>query len=342
MKAVLSSAGTLKRNHLDWAEDLILMKAMKDLNMPKFIKDDSILFEGLLKDLFPDLVSDVPEKGGDTVREIMKNMGLKVLDGQVIKVLQMYEVMNIRHCTMICGPPMSGKSIIIDILRNVFQKFKSIDNMVTYLINPKAQSVPRLFGKKNEISDDFEIGILSNIFQIANAPLPNNGKSELRWIILDGDVDPLWIEKLNSVMDDSKQLTLENKDRILMQSYCSMLVEAFNIHHASPATVSRLGMIYVDSSLLHGDAVYYKWLEAKDPKEWDETIKGYMNDNYTRMMPPCLKYILKGAKGNEEEGIPFKLIVPQYEAAIVNQLTNLIDSCLIDLESIPSEAAQLE
>ena len=342
MKAVLSSAGTLKRNHLDWAEDLILMKAMKDLNMPKFIKDDSILFEGLLKDLFPDLVSDVPEKGGDTVREIMKTMGLKVLDGQVVKVLQMYEVMNIRHCTMICGPPMSGKSIIIDILRNVFQKFKSIDNMVSYLINPKAQSVPRLFGKKNEISDDFEIGILSNIFQIANAPLPNNGKSELRWIILDGDVDPLWIEKLNSVMDDSKQLTLENKDRILMQSYCSMLVEAYNIHHASPATVSRLGMIYVDSSLLHGDAVYYKWLEAKDPKEWDETIKGYMNDNYTRMMPPCLKYILKGAKGNEEEGIPFKLIVPQYEAAIVNQLTNLLDSCLVDLEVLPSEAAQLE
>ena len=342
MKAVLSSAGTLKRNHLDWAEDLILMKAMKDLNMPKFIKDDSILFEGLLKDLFPDLVSDVPEKGGDTVREIMKTMGLKVLDGQVIKVLQMYEVMNIRHCTMICGPPMSGKSIIIDILRNVFQKFKNIDNMVSYLINPKAQSVPRLFGKKNEISDDFEIGILSNIFQIANAPLPNNGKSELRWIILDGDVDPLWIEKLNSVMDDSKQLTLENKDRILMQSYCSMLVEAYNIHHASPATVSRLGMIYVDSSLLHGDAVYYKWLEAKDPKEWDETIKGYMNDNYTRMMPPCLKYILKGAKGNEEEGIPFKLIVPQYEAAIVNQLTNLLDSCLVDLEVLPSEAAQLE
>ena len=343
MKAVLSSAGTLKRNNLEMKEDLILMKAMKDLNMPKFIRDDSILFEGLLKDLFPDLdSSELKERGEEVVQEVMKNMGLKVLDGQVLKVLQMYEVMNIRHCTMICGPPMSGKSVIIDILRNVFQKFKKIDNMVTYLINPKAQSVPRLFGKKNEISDDFEIGILSNIFQIANSPLPSNGKSELRWIILDGDVDPLWIEKLNSVMDDSKQLTLENKDRILMQSYCSMLVEAFNIHHASPATISRLGMIYVDSSLLHGDAVFYKWLEAKDPKEWDETIKGYMNDNYTRMMPPCLKYVLKGAKGTEEEGIPFKLIVPQYEAAIVNQLTNLIDSMLVDIETVPSEAAQLE
>jgi dynein heavy chain len=202
MKAVLSSAGTLKRENLEMQEDLILMKAMKDLNMPKFIKDDAILFEGLLKDLFPDLdSSQLKEEGEDVVKEIMKTMGLKVLDGQVLKVLQMYEVMNIRHCTMICGPPMAGKSVIVDVLRNVFQKFKNVDNMITYLINPKAQSVPRLYGKKNEISDDFEIGILSNIFQIANAPLPNN-KSELRWIILDGDVDPLWIEKLNSVMDD--------------------------------------------------------------------------------------------------------------------------------------------
>ena len=343
MKAVLSSAGTLKRDNLEMVEDLILLKAMKDLNMPKFIKDDAILFEGLLKDLFPDIdSSQLKEEGEDTVKEVMKTLGYKVLDGQVLKVLQMYEVMNIRHCTMICGPPMSGKSCIIDVLKNVFQKFKNIDNMVTYLINPKAQSVPRLYGKKNEISDDFEIGILSNIFQIANSPLPNNNKTELRWIILDGDVDPLWIEKLNSVMDDSKQLTLENKDRILMQKYCSLLVEAYNIHHASPATVSRLGMIYVDTSLLHGDAIFYKWIEAKDPKEWDETLKGYMNDNYNRVMPACLKYILKGAKGNEEEGIPFKLIVPQYEASIVNQLCNLLDSLLYDLETIPSESSQIE
>ena len=57
-----------------------------------------------------------------------------------------------------------------------------------------------------------------------------------------------------------------------MQKYCSLLVESYNIHHASPATISRLGMIYVDTSLLHGDAVFYKWLEAKDPKEWDKYI----------------------------------------------------------------------
>jgi len=49
-----------------------------------------------------------------------------------------------------------------------------------------------------------EIDILFNIFQIANVPLSNNGKHELRRIILDYDVDPLWFDALNSVLNDSK------------------------------------------------------------------------------------------------------------------------------------------
>ena len=48
------------------------MKAMKNLIMPKLIKDDEILFEGLLKDLFPDL--DYLKKKKNIVKEIMKSM----------------------------------------------------------------------------------------------------------------------------------------------------------------------------------------------------------------------------------------------------------------------------
>ena len=128
----------------------------------------------------------------------------------------MFEVMNIRHTTMICGPPMSGKSCILEILKKTVETIKS-SQIVTYTINPKAQAIPRLYGKKNDVSGDFEIGILSNIFIHANQPLLPNKKNELRWVILDGDVDPKWIENMNSVFDDFKRMTLENKYRIPMQ-----------------------------------------------------------------------------------------------------------------------------
>lgn len=71
-------------------------------------------------------------------------------------------------------------------------------------------------------------------------------KNERRYSLFDGDVDALWIENMNSVMDDNKLLTLANGERIRLEPYCSLLFEVGDLNYASPATVSRAGMVYVD------------------------------------------------------------------------------------------------
>ena len=64
--------------------------------------------------------------------------------------------------------------------------------------------------------------------------------------MLDGDIDPMWIESLNTVMDDNKVLTLASNERIPLNSTMRLLFEISHLRTATPATVSRAGILYIN------------------------------------------------------------------------------------------------
>mmetsp|Transcript_18707 Transcript_18707/g.8730 ORF Transcript_18707/g.8730 Transcript_18707/m.8730 type:complete len:106 (+) Transcript_18707:83-400(+) len=65
------------------------------------------------------------------------------------------------------------------------------------------------------------------------------------WIVCDGDIDPEWVESLNSVLDDNHLLTMPNGERISFADNVNFVFEASNLKFASPATVSRMGVIFL-------------------------------------------------------------------------------------------------
>ena len=88
----------------------------------------------------------------------------------------------------------------------------------------------------------------------------------LQWLMLDGPVDTLWIESMNTVMDDNKTLTLINGDRIGMTETMSLLFEVQDLAVASPATVSRAGMVYIDDADLGWSPFVRSWLTRYFPR----------------------------------------------------------------------------
>jgi dynein heavy chain len=95
--------------------------------------------------------------------------------------------------------------------------------------------VTELYGALHPITQDWRDGLLSCIFRDISKP---TDKMERRYILFDGDVDPLWIENINSVMDDNKLLTLANGERIRLLDHCALLFEVQNLY-TSYSTISH-------------------------------------------------------------------------------------------------------
>ncbi|KAK0165141.1 hypothetical protein PV328_003689 [Microctonus aethiopoides] len=270
-------AGKRRRQYGNLLDEEIIILAMKDMNKAKLTADDLPLFNGITSDLFPGI--EIPSVDYDELieyitREAFK-LNLQPVPMLLTKVIELYETKNSRHSTMIVGQSNTGKSSTWKLLKNTMgimkQNGKSGFNSVyEYPINPKALNLAELYGEYNLSTGEWSDGVISSIMRKICA----EDNSDEKWILFDGPVDALWIENMNSVMDDNKILTLINNERITMPEQVSLLFEVEDLAVASPATVSRAGMIYNDYKDLGWRPLVNSWIQKHDDKrEYVEEMK---------------------------------------------------------------------
>ena len=99
--------GYLKRTSMkDTSEELVLLRALRDMNLPKFIYDDMILFQSLLNDLFPNLIQSSVQHVDlhRVIEDVLNKQNYTIVPTQMAKIIQLYETMMTRHSTMVVGP----------------------------------------------------------------------------------------------------------------------------------------------------------------------------------------------------------------------------------------------
>ncbi|XP_063042411.1 dynein axonemal heavy chain 2 [Engraulis encrasicolus] len=270
LTSLLRYAGKKRRVCPDVADEEILLMSMKDMNIAKLTSIDLPLFSGIIQDLFPAVETPTIDYGKlkEMIESELRSAGLQVTPFTMTKVIQLYETKNSRHSSMIVGKTGSGKSVtwktLQSALSSLHRKGEAGYNHIRECpLNPKAVSLGELYGEYDLSTNEWTDGVLSSLMRNACA----DEKPDEKWIVFDGPVDTLWIESMNSVMDDNKVLTLINGERISMPEQVSLLFEVEDLAVASPATVSRCGMVYNDYSDLGWKPYVRSWLDKRHKAE---------------------------------------------------------------------------
>uniref|UniRef100_A0A7N4NFS6 Guanylate kinase-like domain-containing protein n=1 Tax=Sarcophilus harrisii TaxID=9305 RepID=A0A7N4NFS6_SARHA len=325
----LNTKGDLSENE----EVLVIIWAVREASLPKFLPEDTPLFESILRDIFPKIaVPDVKHPFLEEAIDMAINqLGLQPWPSQKKKVIEFYNQVQASIGVMLVGQTGGGKTTVRKILENALIILPTLSTYATekqektsqvmgkngkveiFTLNPKCITLGELYGQMGTDNVEWNDGLLSSsVRKFVNYSAKKKTKRELeiegnlhisdfpnmfildpsdkaefmqdegededemekdvqspsrylkitdwQWIVFDGPVDTVWIENLNTVLDDNKTLCLANSERIILTDSIRMIFEVDNLSQASPATITRCAMVYMDPADLGWQPFVKTWL----------------------------------------------------------------------------------
>eukprot|EP01059_Diplonema_ambulator_P000955 TRINITY_DN1073_c1_g3_i1.p1 TRINITY_DN1073_c1_g3~~TRINITY_DN1073_c1_g3_i1.p1 ORF type:complete len:4809 (+),score=2284.26 TRINITY_DN1073_c1_g3_i1:72-14498(+) len=307
LKSTLVNAGNMKRDEKgtqvlsEEEENKILLKSITKTIEPKLVADDIALFHSLCADVFPGVALDAVglEKLIQTIKDVCTESHLVCSDdgNWLHKVLQLHQIQAIHHGLMLVGPSCSGKTTAWTSLLLAMSRIENCEG-VAHVIDPKALSKAELYGNLDQTTREWTDGVFTAILRrIVDNPTGDEDK-KIHWIIFDGDVDPEWVENLNSLLDDNRLLTLPNGERLTLPKNVRVMFEVQDLKYATLATVSRCGMVWFSEDVCTIPMTLHHYIGSVESKPLEYLIKPFEPLTSTKKYEQALESIKEGGDSN--------------------------------------------
>ncbi|XP_068785621.1 dynein axonemal heavy chain 2, partial [Struthio camelus] len=284
---LLRRAGAARRRHPQRGDEQVLLEAAAATLEPGLAPEDLAPFRALLRDLFPGAEPPPgPHHGGDEDDDdedgakvaaagaaALAAAGLQATAAAGARVRQLWATGRSGRPAVLAGPAGSGKTATWRALQSALGALARAGQPCGRLVrdfplNPKALSPGELYGEYEPDTGRWADGVLSGLLRAACA----DDRPDDKWIVLDGPADTLWMEALNSALDECRVLALANGERLALPEQVSLLFEVEDLAAASPAAVSRCGVVYVDYGALGWRPYVLSWLATR-PQGEAETLR---------------------------------------------------------------------
>ena len=347
LNAVIAACGERKLHARDADEDEMAVSALKDVNEPKLLPGDDESFAAILADTFPNSrsYSDISNNFSELAEAACEALAADAATRLIVspnflqKLRFLRTTLDLRHGIMLIGSVASGKSSTLQIVARVMTLEDSGAPVAVQHIFPKAMSVDELYGVFDKQTHAWHDGVLGGIFRECA-----QDKSNVRhWIHLDGPVDSLWIESMNSVLDDNRKLCLVSSEVIRMTQGMRIVYEALSLRSASPATVSRVGVVFFDRSTITWRETFAGFLAAWKPEhEALRSLNDALEELAAWLIPPLLDFLASGTDDDVHSQLPSSALVEILLRCFSSMLPAREDACHSDgrrvLEGIFVEA----
>lgn len=193
VKSTITACGNLKGGYPDDPEDALVLRGLRDINVPKFLAPDLPLFHGIISDLFPGVPP--PDVDYSALKGALADACaaaapvLQPVPPFIDKAIQLYETTLVRHGLMLVGGPMAGKSCAYRALAAAMTALSaqevpgaSFPPVRITALNPKAVTMGQLYGEFDPNTHEWTDGVLACHMRTAAEDTSN----AVKWLMFDG------------------------------------------------------------------------------------------------------------------------------------------------------------